>query len=110
MNFQGFQFLADHQRSMYAAYGIIFMRERRQSQRGNDGDAFIVHIDLVDTAFIAIHRTLDETRQILSFCQFSVLVNARQTDEEHSDTPQLCDPTTLTSRKTIDNGARYISA
>ena len=54
------------------ARGIILMRERRQTQRGNDGDALIVHIDLVDAALIAIHGTLDQAREILRRLQVGV--------------------------------------
>jgi hypothetical protein len=54
------------------------MREGRQAQCGDDGDALVVDVDLVDAAFITIDRALDQSGDILGMLELGAVETIRR--------------------------------
>ncbi len=86
------QGILNFKRHERGAGGVIFVSQRRQTERGHQRDAFIVHTQFVDGAFIVIERLLHPAHDGLGLLQRQFLAEIGQVDKQHRNPPQLCQP------------------
>ncbi len=92
-----------------AAEFIVFVRQGRQAQRRDEGDAFVVRAQLVDAALVAVERGLQGLHHALRFGQRRLTSQLREVDEQHRQPAEFPQPICMPAFEPLVNRRRDVA-